>query len=60
MRRSDVFPSKWLRNEDLGGKPLVVTIAICRDAGVEKPGRQDAKQDVRVVHGSAEVRSLSI
>ena len=47
MKRSDVFPSKWLRNEDLGGKPLVVTIQSAEMQELKSPdGKTQSKMCV--------------
>ena len=46
-KRSDVFPSKWLRNEDLGGKPLVVTIQSAEMQELKSPdGKTQSKMCV--------------
>jgi hypothetical protein len=46
MRRSEVFPSKWLRNEDLNGKPLVVTVQSAEMQELKSPDGKTAKKMV--------------
>lgn len=58
MKRSDVFPSKWLRNEDLGGKPLVLTI---QSAEMQELKSQDGKTQSKMCVSFKEVpKSLAL
>jgi hypothetical protein len=58
MKRSDVFPSKWLRNEDLDGKPLVVTI---QSAEMQELKSQDGKTQSKMVVSFKELpKSLAL
>ena len=57
MKRSDVFPSKWLRNEDLGGKPLVVTIQSAEMQELKSP---DGKTQSKMWCRSRKCRSPSL
>ncbi|MGA2112710.1 MAG: hypothetical protein ABSG98_11285 [Anaerolineales bacterium] len=60
MKQSDVFPSKWLKAEDLAG-PLTVRIADVRLDPIKNPeGGEDQEKPVLVLEGNFKPMILNV
>jgi len=60
MKQSDVFPSKWLKAEDLAG-PLTARIADVRLDAVKNPeGGEDQEKPVLLLDGSFKPMILNV
>ena len=60
MRKEDVFPSKYFKAADLGGKPLTVTIASAPYETLKAPDGREQNKIVLYFHNTGKKLPLNL
>ena len=60
MKKADVFPSKYLKNDDLNGKPITVTIERAPLEPLKTPDGKEQNKTVLYFRGTKKALPLNI